>query len=94
MEPIGQNECGSCPYEQWCAQQMGPDDPSAAITIGRLEHPRVADSSANGRDHNCGPIGFWIPTIRSFFDEYFAEVGHLTPDTPASVSRQPSSVPK
>ncbi|MGB8388651.1 hypothetical protein [Mycobacterium sp.] len=36
VEPIGQNECRRCPYEQWCAQQMGPDEPSAAITIGRL----------------------------------------------------------
>jgi hypothetical protein len=36
VEPIGQTECGSCPYQQWCAYQMGADDPSAAITIGRL----------------------------------------------------------
>jgi hypothetical protein len=36
VEPIGQDECRRCPYEQWCAAQMGPDDPSATITIGRL----------------------------------------------------------
>jgi hypothetical protein len=36
VEPIGQDECGRCPYEQWCAAQMGLQDPSAAITIGRL----------------------------------------------------------
>jgi len=23
VEPVGQDECGRCPYEQWCAQQMG-----------------------------------------------------------------------
>jgi hypothetical protein len=35
--PIGQDECERCPYELWCAEQMGPEDPSAAITRGRLD---------------------------------------------------------
>nr|MCW1959713.1 recombinase RecB [Mycobacterium sp.] len=35
--PIGQKECGECPYELWCAEQMGPEDPSAAITRDRLD---------------------------------------------------------
>ena len=35
--PIGQKECGSCPYELWCADQMGPENLSAAITRGRLD---------------------------------------------------------
>ena len=34
--PIAQEECLTCPYRDWCAAQMGPDDPSAAITTGRL----------------------------------------------------------
>ena len=34
--PIAQDECLTCPYRDWCAEQMGPDDPSAAITTGRL----------------------------------------------------------
>ncbi len=34
--PIAQDECLTCPYRDWCAERMGPDDPSAAITTGRL----------------------------------------------------------
>jgi hypothetical protein len=25
--PIAQDECLTCPYRDWCAEQMGPDDP-------------------------------------------------------------------
>ena len=35
--PIGQKECGQCPYELWCADQMGAEDPSAAVTRDRLD---------------------------------------------------------
>jgi predicted RecB family nuclease len=34
--PVAQAECLTCPYGDWCAAQMGPDDPSLAITSGRL----------------------------------------------------------
>ncbi len=37
VEPVGQGECAKCPYSQVCAEQMGPDDPSAAITTGGLD---------------------------------------------------------
>ena len=36
VDPIGQEECGSCPYGAWCADLLGEDDPSMQITIGRL----------------------------------------------------------
>lgn len=36
VDPIGQEECGSCPYGAWCAELLGDDDPSMQITIGRL----------------------------------------------------------
>ena len=36
VTPIGQAECGTCPYQAPCAAAMG-DDPSAAITVGRLD---------------------------------------------------------
>jgi predicted RecB family nuclease len=36
VTPIGQAECASCPYKTPCAAVMG-DDPSATITIGRLD---------------------------------------------------------
>jgi len=34
--PVAQAECLTCPYRDWCAERMGPDDPSLAITTGRL----------------------------------------------------------
>jgi predicted RecB family nuclease len=36
VTPIGQPECDSCPYQAPCATVL-EDDPSAAITIGRLD---------------------------------------------------------
>jgi len=36
VTPIGQAECASCPYQAPCAVAM-QDDPSAAITVGRLD---------------------------------------------------------
>ena len=36
VEPIGQEECNSCLYTLWCAEQLGPEDPSVQITVGRL----------------------------------------------------------
>ncbi|WP_343709451.1 hypothetical protein [Mycobacterium sp.] len=36
VTPIGQPECDSCPYQAPCAADL-EDDPSAAITIGRLD---------------------------------------------------------
>ncbi|MDP3894083.1 TM0106 family RecB-like putative nuclease [Nocardioides sp.] len=35
--PVWQAECGLCPWSDHCADQLGPDDPSVAITSGRLD---------------------------------------------------------
>jgi len=80
VEPIGQNECGSCPYEQWCAQQMGPDDPSAAITIGRLGTREWLTLRRMGVT-TTEALSVLDPDDSLFFDEYVAEVSHLTPGT-------------
>ena len=37
VEPVGQPECRTCPYEQVCAEQMGDDDASRALTVGSLD---------------------------------------------------------
>lgn len=77
VEPVGQDECGTCPYELWCAQQMGDDDPSAAISVGRLS-PRewltlrrlgvTTTAALSGLDAD-DPL---------FFDDYFAEVSNFS----------------
>jgi hypothetical protein len=76
--PIGQNECGSCPYEQWCAQQMGPDDPSAAITTRRLgtrEWLRLRRMGVTTTE----ALSVLNPDDPVFFNAYLAEVSNLTP---------------
>lgn len=34
--PVAQGECLTCPYQQRCETVLGPDDPSLALTSGRL----------------------------------------------------------
>lgn len=80
VEPIGQNECAGCPYEQWCAQQMGPEDPSAAITIGRLGTREWLTLRRMGVS-TTEALSVLDPDDPVFFDEYRAEVSHLTPDS-------------
>ncbi len=80
VEPIGQVECGRCPYEQWCAQQMGPDEPSAAITIGRLGTREWLTLRRMGVTTTTA-LSVVDPDDPAFFDEYITEVSHLTPET-------------
>lgn len=81
VEPVGQGECRKCPYEQVCADQMGPDDPSALITVGgldirewltlrRLGILTTADLAALDPDEDPG-----------FFDDYHREVAHRGRDS-------------
>ena len=42
VEPVGQDECRRCPYEQWCAQQMGRRRP-----VDR-DHHRPTRAPASG----------------------------------------------
>ena len=79
VEPIGQDECRRCPYEQWCARQMGEDDPSAAITIGRLGTREWLTLRRMGVTTTAA-LSAVDPDDPVFFDEYIAEVSHLTRD--------------
>ena len=79
VEPVGQVECGSCPYEQRCAEQMGRDDPSAAITIGRLKSREWLTLRRMGVTTTAA-LSALDPDDPVFFDEYIAEVSHLTRD--------------
>ena len=78
VEPIGQDECRRCPYEHWCAEQMGQDDPSAALTIGRLGTREWLTLRRMGVTTTAA-LSAVDPDDPVFFDEYFAEVSHLTP---------------
>ena len=75
--PIGYKDCPGCPYEQWCAEQMGPDDASVAITRGRLDTRewRMLRRMGFGTVETLGDLE---PEDPAFFDEYYPEVTHLS----------------
>lgn len=77
VEPVGQDECSSCPYEQRCAEKMGRDEPSAALTIGRLKSREWLTLRRMGVTTTAA-LAAVDPDDPVFFDEYFAEVSHLT----------------
>ncbi len=75
--PIGYKDCPGCPYERWCAEQMGPDDASAAITRGRLgtREWRTLRRMGFGTVDSLADLE---PEDPAFFDEYYPEVTHLS----------------
>jgi predicted RecB family nuclease len=79
VEPIGQDECRRCPYQQRCAQQMGEDDPSGALTVARLGTREWLALRRMGVTTTAA-LSAVDPDDPLFFDEYFAEVSHLTRD--------------
>lgn len=76
VEPVGQKECTSCPYDSWCAEQMGPDDPSTAINIGKLSTREWLALRRMGISTTSALAAVDIDDP-SFFNEYLAEVIHL-----------------
>lgn len=74
--PIGHNDCPGCPYEQWCADDMGPDDASAAITRDRLgtREWRMLRRMGFGTVETFSALD---PDDPAFFEEYYPEVSHL-----------------
>ena len=73
--PIGQAECEKCPYDQWCESQMDPDDPSTAITKGRLDAREYLTLRRLGVDTTAA-LAAVDPDDPEFFDQYFAEVSN------------------
>jgi len=75
--PIGQAECDTCPYGDYCSAVMGEDDPSHAITIGRLDRREWLTLRALGIDTTN--VLADIDLDDDWFAEYAAEVTHHTP---------------
>jgi predicted RecB family nuclease len=73
--PIGQKECSLCPYELWCAEQMGPQDASAALTRDRLDTREWLTLRRLGIA-TTGALADLEPEDPTFFDEYHSEVTH------------------
>ena len=79
VEPVGQLECKSCAYEQWCAEQMGPDDPSTAINVGGLT-PREWLALRRMGVGSTAALSAVDPDDPDFFEDYFPEVANLSRD--------------
>ena len=75
--PIGYKDCPGCPYEQLCAEQMGPDDASVAITRGRLDTREWRMLRRMGF-RSVEALAGLEPENPAFFDEYYPEVTHLS----------------
>ena len=71
--PVGQKECADCPYELRCAEQMGPEDASAAINRARLD-PREWQTLRRMGVTTTGALAELDPGDPAFFDEYYPEV--------------------
>lgn len=80
VEPVGQSECGKCPYETVCAAQMGTEDPSALITVGGLDTREWL--ALRRRDiATTTSLAELDPTDPGFFDDYYRDVTHRSRDT-------------
>lgn len=75
LRPIGQKECEKCPYQQWCAEQMGPDDASATIITDRLDTREWRALHAMGIE-TTAELAAVDPDDPEFFEEYYPEVSH------------------
>ena len=56
-QAVGQLDCRTCAYEQWCADQLGPDDPSTAINVGGLSRREWLALRRMGITKHRGAIG-------------------------------------
>lgn len=76
VAPVGQEDCESCPYNEWCAEQMGDDDPSALLTRGRLSPREYLALRRMGIDTTAS-LSAVDTDDPGFFDTYFAEVSNF-----------------
>lgn len=77
VEPVGQLDCRTCAYEKWCADQLGPGDPSTAINVGGLDRREWLALRRLGIASTAA-LSAVDPDNPDFFDEYYPEVTHLT----------------
>ena len=84
VDPVGQGECRKCPYETVCAEQMGPQDPSALITVGNLDTREWLTLRRMGILTTTDLAELDPHDDAGFFDDYYQEVAHRGRDTARS----------
>jgi predicted RecB family nuclease len=78
VTPIGQDECGTCPYQAPCAAAM-KEDPSAAITVARLDTREWLTLRSMGVTTTLELAELDIDDA-AFFTRYASEVAHRSPE--------------
>ena len=78
--PVGQKECVECPYVDWCASQMGPEDASLAITRGRLDSREWRTLRRMGFG-TVTALADLDPESLEFLNAYHPEVSHRSRDS-------------
>ncbi len=76
VDPVGQGECRKCPYEAVCAEQMGPEDPSALLTVGSLDTREWLTLRRMGILTTTDLAQLDPHDDAGFFDDYYREVAH------------------
>lgn len=75
VEPVGQAECRTCPYQRTCADQMGPQEPSTALSVGGLDVREWITLRRMGIT-TVDELAGLDTTDPEFFDTYHREVSH------------------
>jgi predicted RecB family nuclease len=76
VQPIFTDECDSCAWYDYCLGVADPDDPSAAITAGRLTI-REWQALARAGITTVGALAELDPTDPTFLATYEPEVSHV-----------------
>ena len=84
VDPVGQGECRKCPYEAVCAEQMGPEDPSALLTVGNLDTREWLTLRRMGIATTTDLAELDPSDDAGFFDDYYREVADRGRDTARS----------
>ncbi len=79
VEPVGQAECRTCPYQQTCADQMAPQEPSTALSVGGLDVREWITLRRMGIT-TIDELAGLDTTDPEFFDTYHREVSHRGSD--------------
>lgn len=78
VRPIGTYECLSCPWQAYCAEVAGEDDPTFAITAGRLDAREWLFVQAHGGDSLEGLAALDVAALAPEFASH--SVSRRTPE--------------
>jgi predicted RecB family nuclease len=79
VDPVGQPQCRTCPYQDRCAQQMGPEDASLALDVGGLDVREWVALRQMGI-RTVAELAAVRSNDPDFMQAYYREVSHRGPE--------------